>query len=100
MNTNKDKQELNNSKQVKDLSYLLDVFPKWFGIYHKIAERLNKKGVVTPFGKTYSYNNVFQCVKGRWYDANIHEELAEIRKEYIEKQKKIKSLEAIEAIDA
>lgn len=94
--TNKDKQELNNSKQVKNLTYLLDVFPKWFGIYHKIADRLNEKEVTTPFGKPYTYNNVFQCVKGRWYDANIHEELASIRKEYIEKQKKIKSLEAIE----
>lgn len=94
---NKDKQEMNNSKQVRDLTYLLDVFPKWFGIYHKIATRLNAKGATTPFGKAYSYNNVFQSVKGRWYDANIHEALAEIRKEYIEKQKKIKTLEAVES---
>lgn len=95
--SNKDKQELNNSKQVRDLTHLLDVFPKWFGIYNKIAERLNSRGITTPFGKSYTYNNVFQCVKGRWYDANIHEELATIRKEYIGKQKKIKTLESIEA---
>ena len=95
--SNKDKQEFDNTKQVKDLTYLLDVFPKWFNIYKKIAERLNTKGVTTAYGKPYTYNNVFQCVKGRWYDANIHVELAKIRKEYIEKQNEIKDLEAIEA---
>ncbi|CAG5001623.1 hypothetical protein DYBT9275_02706 [Dyadobacter sp. CECT 9275] len=94
---NKDKQELNNSKQVKDLNYLLDVFPKWFNVYKTIAERLNSKGIRTAYGKEYAYNNVYQCVKGRWYDPNIHEELATIRKEYIAKQNKIKNLESIEA---
>lgn len=97
MITNKDKQQFNKSKQVRDLTYLLDVFPKWFGIYHKIADELNEKGARTPFGKKYTYNNVYQCVKGRWYDANIHEELASLRKEYIEKQKKIRDLESVEA---
>ncbi len=95
--SNKDKQENDNSKQVKDLTHLLDVFPKWFNIYKRLVDRLNEKGIKTPYGKEYTYNSVYQCVQGRWYDVNIHAELATIRKEYIEKQKEIKSLESVEA---
>jgi hypothetical protein len=93
---NKDKQESTNSKQSRDLSYLLKDFPKWYNVYNQISERLNSKGITTPFGKPYTYNNVYQCIKGRWYDPSIHEELAKLRKEYIDKQKSIKSLESIE----
>jgi len=96
---NKDKQENNNSKQVRNISYLTDVFPKFYNVYKKIADRLNSKGLVTPYGKNYTYNNVFQCVKkSRWYDENIHEELALIRKEYITKQNEIKSMESLELV--
>ena len=96
MNCNKDKQELQITKQKNNISHLVAFFPKWFGVYNKVASKLSESGLKTAFGKEYTYQTVYQSVNGRWYDPNIHQALAELRIEFLEQQKKIQALESVE----
>lgn len=90
---NKDKQQFENSKQLKALIDLANFFPPSFRAYRKVADRLNDKGLSTQYGKKYSYQTVWQSANGRWYDQNIHEEFAILRLEYLDKEKRIQDLE-------
>lgn len=90
---NKGKQENERTKQVIDFSYLTVIFPDQYDLPTRLAERLNAKGKTTKRGRAYNYQSVYQIAfLARYYDANVHEELALMRNEYLEQQARIQSI--------
>ena len=79
------------------LSYLTDVFPPKFGVYDKIADRLNQKGLKSPYRKKYSRTIVYQAIitpkeEGE-RDMNAYKELLQLIIDYKKELEDIKELE-------
>ena len=66
---------MNTIRLPGNLYYLMEKFPPRYGVYKKVAERLNTKGKVSSSGMPYSETIVNNIVRGQHKDDKVRLEL-------------------------
>lgn len=65
-----------------NLYYLTGRFPGKYGLYEKLAERLQQKGYRSNSGKAFSFSIINNIVRGAIQDERVRLELIEMWVEY------------------